>query len=208
MFENINRSTILIINSIDESLAELIKSLPTHQSRVIRNEEKNEFQIAQAQMAIKEAYISSKETKYIILCGETFRKESQNALLKLLEEPPNNIVFIILTNSKSSLLPTILSRMPHKYLKKRENKSFVEFDFLKMDLKELYQFLKDNQKIGKIEAKVIIESALFSINSQKIKLNKKELDAFSNALKLLELNSRPIHVLTTLFLTIIQRKSI
>lgn len=159
-------------------------------------------------MAIKEAYISSKETKYIILCGETFRKESQNALLKLLEEPPNNIVFIILTNSKSSLLPTILSRMPHKYLKKRENKSFVEFDFLKMDLKELYQFLKDNQKIGKIEAKVIIESALFSINSQKIKLNKKELDAFSNALKLLELNSRPIHVLTTLFLTIIQRKSI
>jgi DNA polymerase-3 subunit delta' len=201
-----NSSTILIVNNIDETLKDLIPTLPLHSYRVVRNEEKDDFLTAQAQQTIKEAYISSNETKYIILCGSSFRTEAQNSLLKVLEEPPRNIVFIIVTNSKSNILPTILSRMPHKYLKKRIERVEVDFDFFRMDLKSLYQFLKDNQKIGKKESKAIIESILFKINSQKIKLTKKELDAFSNAIKLLELNSRPIHILTTLLLTVIHRK--
>jgi len=201
-----NSSTILIVNNIDETLKDLIPTLPLHSYRVVRNEEKDDFLTAQAQQTIKEAYISSNETKYIILCGSSFRTEAQNSLLKVLEEPPRNIVFIIVTTSKSNILPTILSRMPHKYLKKRIERVEVDFDFFRMDLKSLYQFLKDNQKIGKKESKAIIESILFKINSQKIKLTKKELDAFSNAIKLLELNSRPIHILTTLLLTVIHRK--
>ena len=205
MIEN-NNSTILIVNNIDETLKDLIQTLPLHSYRVVRNEEKDDFLTAQAQQTIKEAYISSNETKYIILCGSSFRTEAQNSLLKVLEEPPRNIVFIIVTTSKSNILPTILSRMPHKYLKKRIERVEVDFDFFRMDLKSLYQFLKDNQKIGKKESKAIIESILFKINSQKIKLTKKELDAFSNAIKLLELNSRPIHILTTLLLTVIHRK--
>jgi len=205
LIEN-NSSTILIVNNIDETLKDLIQTLPLHSYRVVRNEEKDDFLTAQAQQTIKEAYISSNETKYIILCGSSFRTEAQNSLLKVLEEPPKNIVFIIVTTSKSNILPTILSRMPHKYLKKRIERVEVDFDFFRMDLKSLYQFLKDNQKIGKKESKAIIESILFKINSQKIKLTKKELDAFSNAIKLLELNSRPIHILTTLLLTVIHRK--
>jgi len=201
-----NSSTILIVNNIDETLQNLIVTLPSHSYRVIRNEEKDDFLTAQAQQTIKEAYIASNETKYIILCGNSFRIEAQNSLLKVLEEPPKNIVFVIITTSKSNILPTILSRMPHKYLKKRIDRIDIDFDFFRMDLKNLYQFLKENQKIGKKEAKSIIESILFKINSQKIKLTQKELDAFSNAIKLLELNSRPIHILTTLLLTIIHRK--
>lgn len=201
-----NSSTILIVNNIDETLQSLIVTLPSHSYRVIRNEEKDDFLTAQAQQTIKEAYIASNETKYIILCGNSFRIEAQNSLLKVLEEPPKNIVFVIITTSKSNILPTILSRMPHKYLKKRIDRIDIDFDFFRMDLKNLYQFLKENQKIGKKEAKAIIESILFKINSQKIKLTQKELDAFSNAIKLLELNSRPIHILTTLLLTIIHRK--
>lgn len=203
---NKNSSTILIVNDIDEALKDLIQSLPQHSYRIIRNEEKDDFLIAQAQQTIKEAYISSNDTKYIILCGNSFRTEAQNSLLKVLEEPPKNIVFIIVTTSKSNILPTILSRMPHKYLKKRIERVDIDFDFFRMDLKSLYQFLKENQKISKKEAKSLIESILFKINSQKIKLTQKELDAFSNAIKLLELNSRPIHILTTLLLTVIHRK--
>ena len=44
-----------------------------------------------SQKAIKEAYISAHNTKYILLCGDSFRVEAQNSLLKLLEEPPKNI---------------------------------------------------------------------------------------------------------------------
>lgn len=202
----INGSNIFIVNDIEQTLAQVITALPMHSTRVIKNEEKSEFLMAQAHATIKEAYIASNSTKYIILCGTTFRNEAQNSLLKVLEEPPKNVVFIIITTSKSAILPTILSRIPHKYLKRVKERNQCDIDFLRLDLKEIYIFLKDNQKISKEETKSLIESMLFKINVQKIKLNAKELETFSTALKLIELNSRPINVLTTLLLTLTQRK--
>lgn len=180
---------------------------PSHFTRVIKNEEKDEFQILQAQQAIKEAYIATNETKYIFLCGETFRVEAQNALLKLLEEPPLNIIFIILVGSKNSLLPTIYSRLSYKYLKKPLIKADLELDLKKIDLREIYNFLKKNQKVTKTEAINIVESTLLKINSQNIKLTQEELDIFYKSIRLLELNSRPINILTYLFVSILERKN-
>jgi len=206
----VKNSTILIVNDIDETVTNLLATLPLHSRRIIKNEQSatGEFQMTQANLAIKEAYIASNEPKYIILCGNTFRKEAQNALLKVLEEPPANIVFIIITTSKSTLLPTVLSRLPHKYLKKSVNIRECKLNLKKLDLKEVYDFLKTNQKISKVEAKEIVESLIYKINNEKIKLTSKELNSFSTAIKLLELNSRPINVLTTLLLTLMHSKAI
>jgi DNA polymerase-3 subunit delta' len=50
----------------------------------------------------------------VILTGiETMRKEAANAFLKLLEEPSENIIFLLTTNSTDALLPTIISRCQH-----------------------------------------------------------------------------------------------
>lgn len=207
MVENrIESSHIFIVNSIDEALKSLLPLYPKHQIRVIRNEEKDEFQLAQARVVIKEAHISSDEKKYIFLCGQTFRIEAQNSLLKILEEPPNNVVFMIVTNSKSSILPTVFSRIPHKFLKQIKTRDEIDINISRMDLKELYQFLKDNQRITKNDAKKLVEAILFKVNVEKIKLTQKELDLFSKSIKLLELNSRPINVLTTLLLMLLNRK--
>ena len=203
----IDYSSILIVNDIEVTLTELLPNYPIHSTRIIKNEEKEEFLLIQANQAIKEAYIASSEKKYIFLCGSTFRKEAQNSLLKILEEPPKNVVFIIITNSKSSLLPTIYSRLPYKYLKKSILKNESVLDINKLDLKDIYNFLKDNQKISKQEAKDIVESILMKVNNQKIKLSHKELDFFSKSIKLLELNSRPINVLTTLLLSLANQKN-
>ena len=203
----IENSSILVVNDIESTLNELIPQYPLHSTRIIKNEEKDEFQIAQATQAIKEAYIASNDKKYIFLCGSTFRKEAQNSLLKILEEPPKNVIFIIITNSKSSLLPTIYSRLPYKYLKKSVAKNESILDINKLDLKDIYNFLKENQKISKQEAKDIVESILIKVNNQKIKLSHRELDLFSKSIKLLELNSRPINVLTTLLLSIANQKN-
>ena len=202
----IENSSILVVNDIESTLNELIPQYPLHSTRIIKNEEKDEFQIAQATQAIKEAYIASNDKKYIFLCGSTFRKEAQNSLLKVLEEPPRNVIFIIITNSKTSILPTIYSRIPYKNLRKSVLKTESSLNLEKLDLKDIYTFLKDNQKISKQEAKDIVESILIKVNSQKIKLSQKELDFFSKAIKLLELNSRPINVLTTLLLSISNQK--
>lgn len=198
----IENSSILVVNDIESTLNELIPQYPLHSTRIIKNEEKDEFQIAQATLAIKEAYIASNDKKYIFLCGSTFRKEAQNSLLKVLEEPPRNVIFIIITNSKTSILPTIYSRIPYKNLRKSVLKTESSLNLEKLDLKDIYSFLKENQKISKQEAKEVVESILLKVNSQKIKLSQKELDFFSKAIKLLELNSRPINVLTTLLLSI------
>ncbi|MEK7472206.1 MAG: AAA family ATPase, partial [Patescibacteria group bacterium] len=42
---------------------------------------------------------------------EKLTTEAQNALLKQLEEPPENIYFLLSTHDKSALLPTVLSRV-------------------------------------------------------------------------------------------------
>ncbi len=203
----IDYSTILIVNDVDSTLAELLPNYPIHSTRIIKNEEKEEFLLVQATQAIKEAYIATSEKKYIFLCGSTFRKEAQNSLLKILEEPPKNVIFIIITNSKSSLLPTIYSRLPYKYLKKSILRNESILDINKLDLKDIYNFLKDNQKISKQEGKDIVESILIKVNNQRIKLSHKELDFFSKSIKLLELNSRPINVLTTLLLSMANQKN-
>ncbi|RZV19211.1 DNA polymerase III subunit delta' [Aliarcobacter butzleri] len=207
LLDFIENSSILIVNNIEETLNLMLPKYPLHSVRVIKNEEKEEFLIAQANETIKEAFIATSEKKYLFLCGSTFRKEAQNALLKILEEPPRNIVFILITNSKTSLLPTIYSRLPYKYLKKSEQKIESSLDLNRLDLKDIYTFLQENQKISKQEAKDIVESLLLKANNQRIKLSQKKLDFFSKAIKLLELNSKPINVLTTLLLYLSNQKN-
>ena len=51
--------------------------------------------------------------KVIILAnGECMNQQAQNAALKILEEPPENTYFFILTESAAALLPTVRSRAP------------------------------------------------------------------------------------------------
>ena len=156
----ITSSTILIVSNINNTLEQLVPTLPKHNTRIIRNieEGKNEFLITHAQKAIKEAYLATSDIKYILLCGSTLRIEAQNSLLKVLEEPPKNIVFIIITQSKSAILPTIFSRVPHKIMKEKKEIQEASLDLQKLDLKHIYEFLKANQRISKNDGKELIES--------------------------------------------------
>ncbi len=54
--------------------------------------------------------IKSKTKAVIIEEAHLLTPEAQNALLKVLEEPPAHTIILLNTNSKEALLPTILSR--------------------------------------------------------------------------------------------------
>lgn len=59
------------------------------------------------------AYIVPNEAErkvFILENSHTMGNEGQNAILKILEEPPSYINFILLCSSKSGFLPTVLSR--------------------------------------------------------------------------------------------------
>ncbi len=47
---------------------------------------------------------------FIVCNAGKLRADSQNALLKIFEEPPESVAMFLLTDSRSSLLPTVLSR--------------------------------------------------------------------------------------------------
>ena len=60
-----------------------------------------------------DAYIKANDTDnkvYIFKEAQTMTAQSQNALLKIFEEPPAHVSIILTCSSKSSLLETILSR--------------------------------------------------------------------------------------------------
>ena len=67
---------------------------------------------------------------YVINNAEKMTMESQNALLKTLEEPPIYVIIILITNNKNSLLDTIKSRC-----------DIVKF--LPIPLVELKRYLED-----------------------------------------------------------------
>lgn len=78
----------------------------------------------------KDAFILPNESKgkvYIIAEGEALQDYAQNALLKLLEEPPENVFFIICAPDACIFLPTLLSRVTRLSLK--ESRSLQGDDF-------------------------------------------------------------------------------
>ena len=73
----------------------------------------NSFHVDTVRNIINDAYVQPKEADYkiyILANAHGMNQNAQNALLKILEEPPKYVVFILTTNSKSALLSTVLSR--------------------------------------------------------------------------------------------------
>lgn len=77
-----------------------------------------------------EAYLKpniSERRVFIIDPADTMNAESQNAILKVLEEPPAGAVFILITESASSLLPTVRSRCVTLSLSPADENDAVKF---------------------------------------------------------------------------------
>lgn len=65
------------------------------------------------------AHIKSEEGKKTIIIENADRMQNsvRNALLKILEEPPEDCIFILLTSNKNAIMETILSRVrPYNFL--------------------------------------------------------------------------------------------
>lgn len=74
---------------------------------------KREISVAQIRAVVADACVMPNEAErkvYVILEGDAMNVPAQNALLKLLEEPPKSVAFIIGTPSAELLLPTVRSR--------------------------------------------------------------------------------------------------
>ena len=80
---------------------------------ITTEEKKKNISVAQIRALRADAYIKPHmqgKKVFIIKKADTMNEQSQNALLKVLEEPPENVVFILITESLAAFLDTIISR--------------------------------------------------------------------------------------------------
>lgn len=123
------------IAELKEQLSEKIKN-PFHR---IRLEGANFVKISSIREIRKFLTLDFNEIKYrfvIIDSAHLMNKEAQNALLKSLEEPPQGVIFILLTPFEENLLPTIRSRCWEIKFKNLQSTEISELLKLKFNVSE------------------------------------------------------------------------
>lgn len=74
---------------------------------------KKNISVAQIRALRSEAFVKphmSSKRVFVIDGADTMNEQSQNALLKVLEEPPESVIFVLVAQTKAALLETVISR--------------------------------------------------------------------------------------------------
>ena len=88
---------------------------------------------------IYEKPVKEKVNLVIFEDADKLTHEAQNALLKILEEPPPSAVIVLVTNDKSQLLPTILSRVT--VIRAKPQKPILDREFTILGQKNVQKLL-------------------------------------------------------------------
>ncbi len=136
--------------------------------------------------AIESPYNSSKKI-FIINGVESLRKESANAFLKIIEEPPKDIYFILLTRTLN-ILPTIKSRSIKFYIPAyTHNLLDVEkevYDFFDGNTDMIEKWKKNNMKNIEYNKNIDYKKALGAIRKYNYMENLiklfKQIDNYNN----------------------------
>lgn len=86
------------------TLAKIIIKMINAKGIIMRNS------IAEVRETIENAYTITEPTCYIFRDADDMKNEAKNALLKVVEEPPNNAYFIMTVHNIDNMLGTIKSR--------------------------------------------------------------------------------------------------
>ena len=205
-------SQVIISENIDETILKL-ESLANDECfvKIIKqksNDDKNDsFLVEDAKLAIEKAYMASEERTIIILAAKTFSPVVQNKLLKVIEEPPKNKEFIIISPSKSTILDTIRSRLPIIVLIEEKEEEALGLDLKQLTLATVYEFIQLHKRTDAKVMKHLVERiSKEAIVSQNYDLDENTLMLFSNAFIALDVGSPPQFVLNTLLLKLLARK--
>jgi len=198
-------SQVIITANIDDTVCKL-EALQKNE-RFVKIIKEDTFLVEDAKLAIEKAYMASEEITVIILAAKTFSPVVQNKLLKVIEEPPKNKEFIILAQSKSTILDTIRSRLPISVLSEVKEEEVLELDLGQLSLGAVYAFIQTHKRTDAKVMKGLVERiSKEAIRSGNYDLDEKTLMLFSNAFTALDVGSPPQFVLNTLLLKLLARK--
>ncbi|MBD3792816.1 MAG: DNA polymerase III subunit delta' [Campylobacterales bacterium] len=197
----------VIVTQNPQSTLEELQAARTDELLSVIDTEGKEFLIEHATEAIAKAYLTSDEQNYIILIAPRFSAVSQNRLLKIIEEPPRNKHFILITESKSSILPTIKSRLPIHVRHDTKVEEAFALDLNDLNLAKVYEFVQQNSRLSSVECKQMIEKiSIEAIKSGRYHLDEGTLKLVSDGIQALEMGSPTSFVLNTVLLKLLAKK--
>ena len=205
---NIEAKSQIIITSNHQKAIELLKQkAPKGSSFELFIKDNENFLVSDANEVIASSYLASKEQIFLVLYANNFSDIVQNRLLKIIEEPPKNKEFIIITPSKSTLLPTILSRLPLVTLEDEKEQVALSLDVKNLNLESVYHFLQEHKRLKSAEAIVLLEAIVKeAIVCESYNLDEKSLELFHKLRIALDVGSPSDFVLTTLLLKLLAKK--
>jgi DNA polymerase-3 subunit delta' len=202
---NLN-SQVIVTSNIEETLTQL-EALRTHERIVKIVEEERAFSVDDAKQVIAKAYMASEEMTVILLAAKIFSPIVQNKLLKIIEEPPKNKAFILLTQSKATILDTIKSRLPITVLSEKNTEEDLGLEVEALSLQSVYEFTQTHKRTNAKEMRIVVERiAKEAMFSQKFDLDERTLLLFSECYEALDMGSPPQFVLNALLLKLLARK--
>ncbi|WP_456449535.1 DNA polymerase III subunit delta' [Hydrogenimonas sp.] len=197
-------SKIVLSDRFDEIYETLRGAFP---DALFHRIEADDFLIEHAKEAVERASLTSESEKIILLAAKRFTPIAQNKLLKIIEEPPPKTHFVLVTPSKSGLLPTVRSRLPIENRMESGSEEVSGVDLERFDLARLFDLLQENRRIDAKKAKTLIETlSREAMRSGRYRLDEGLLRTFSESVRLLDMGSPPHFVLTRLGLKLLERK--
>ncbi|BCZ17393.1 DNA polymerase III subunit delta' HolB [Helicobacter sp. NHP19-003] len=165
----------------------------------------DELKIEHAHEIKRRCVLSFSGQKVFVIAALSLNIFAQNALLKILEEPPKNTLFILITKHPSALLATICSRLPHTDKRTKTTPPPFGLDLKTCDLCALHQYLQNADKqFNQEEVKIQITALLEATKQAGIRLGPTQLAQFDNAIHANALYLRPSYNLLPLLLSVLQ----
>lgn len=195
---------IIITKDFEGLKDELIAEFGEKNLRFIVPKEAGEFLMDNARAVEKESFIAENSEKIIVLMAQSYKNEAQNFLLKLFEEPPKNVRFILVAPSKNLLLATVRSRFIMEVRKGKKQRASLNLALQSLDLKEMLNFLKANENLDKVALMELV-AALSIKAGASLNLSEEKLELFYKAYELSRLNARPSLLLSALLLNLYER---
>lgn len=180
-----NTSSSMLDQKVIDELNKNYKEKSSNPYHQINIEKSRTIPISSIRNLKKKLYYSKSDENWSVvvifdaekLCAN--KAESANSLLKILEEPPDRTLFILVTSSINSLIPTIQSRCQKVYFKNLSATDLNDYSI---------EYLNNNLTLETIEMSLgSISRLIENSDVDKVKTFKKiGADFFSNDMKSIE----------------------
>lgn len=198
------RSCIIICNDFEHEKNYLQNTYSKEELKIFDLEE---LKIDSVHEIIQEAHIATNHNKIIAIFAFTYNHFAQNALLKVLEEPPSRIIFKIHINARNKLIPTIFSRLVVFNKSKKSYTKPLELDITRLTIPMIYKYICELEKenLSYEQGRNILAQILDSMIANNIMLDAAGLKRFDLALQALY-SKQSVHIaLLPLLLSFVSR---